>query len=46
MIKRHRKALNKIEKGKYGLCEVDKKQISKDRLIAFPEAEFCSKHAK
>lgn len=46
MIKKHKKALNKIEKGMYGLCEVCKKEINPARLEAFPEAENCAQHAK
>lgn len=46
MIEKHKKALNKIEKGAYGLCEVCKKEINQARLEAFPEAEYCAQHAK
>lgn len=46
IIKRIKKALDKIENNKYGYCETCNEPISKDRLIAFPEAENCSKHAK
>ncbi len=37
------KALEKIKKGDYGLCEKCKKEISIGRLKAFPEASFCNK---
>lgn len=46
MIKKHQKAIKKIQNNKYGFCEVCKKSIRKDRLTAFPEAEYCSQHAK
>ncbi len=46
MIKKHKKAIKKIEKNTYGLCEVCKKEIDSARLEAFPEAEYCAKHAK
>jgi RNA polymerase-binding transcription factor DksA len=46
MISKHEKALEKIKNGKYGLCEVCKKPIAKDRLDAFPDATACTKHAK
>jgi DnaK suppressor protein len=38
-------ALDKMEKGTYGLCEVDKEPISFDRLEADPAARTCIKHA-
>lgn len=34
-------ALEKIEKGEYGVCENCKKEISKERLLACPEAKTC-----
>jgi DnaK suppressor protein len=39
-------ALNKIKKGKYGLCESCKKPIEKDRLEAIPTASLCLSCAK
>jgi len=36
-------ALEKIKKGKYGICEKCKKPISIKRLKAIPEAKFCKK---
>lgn len=39
------RALKKIEKKKYGICEKCGKEISKGRLKALPEAKFCSKCA-
>ena len=38
-----RKALTQIKIGKYGICEDCGKMIDTDRLIAFPEATFCTK---
>jgi DnaK suppressor protein len=35
-------ALEKIKKGKYGKCEKCKKEISEERLSAFPEARTCN----
>jgi len=35
-------ALDKIKKGKYGICENCKKEISEERLKAFPEARTCN----
>jgi len=37
------KSLEKIKKGKYGICEKCKKPISKERLKAYPQAEYCKK---
>jgi len=39
-------ALEKIAKGKYGICENCGKEIGKERLLACPEAKFCIKHNK
>ncbi|MCX6764630.1 MAG: TraR/DksA C4-type zinc finger protein [Candidatus Nealsonbacteria bacterium] len=36
-------ALEKIKKGKYGICENCKKSISIERLKAFPSAKSCEK---
>jgi DnaK suppressor protein len=35
------RALKKIEKGKYGLCEGCKKPIEKNRVKAIPTASLC-----
>lgn len=40
-----KKALQKIAKGIYGICEEDKELISKERLEANPSAKYCKKHA-
>jgi len=34
-------ALEKIEKGGYGICENCGKEIDKERLLACPEAKIC-----
>jgi len=36
-------ALEKIKKGKYGLCEKCGKKIYEERLKVFPEARYCVK---
>lgn len=36
-------ALEKIAKGKYGLCEKCGKKIEKERLEVYPEARTCNK---
>ena len=36
-------ALEKIEKGTYGICENCGKKISEERLLACPEAKTCLK---
>ncbi|MFA6098918.1 MAG: TraR/DksA C4-type zinc finger protein [Patescibacteria group bacterium] len=36
-------ALQKIEKGKYGLCEKCGNEINAERLLANPEARHCLK---
>jgi len=38
------KALEKIEKGTYGVCEVSGEEIEKDRLEANPAAKTCKGH--
>jgi len=40
------RALRKIKKGTYGICEKCKKAISKKRLNLLPEARFCKNCAK
>lgn len=37
-------ALEKIEGGQYGICEVSGEQIEEDRLEANPAARTCKKH--
>ncbi|TSC56873.1 MAG: transcriptional regulator TraR/DksA family [Parcubacteria group bacterium Greene0714_21] len=34
-------ALEQIQKGTYGICEACGKEISQERLFAFPEAKTC-----
>lgn len=41
-----RKALARLRIGKYGVCEECGQMIDTDRLIAYPEATFCTKDAK
>ena len=36
-------ALEKIKKGKYGICEKCKKPISQARLKVYPQARYCKK---
>lgn len=36
-------ALDRMKKGKYGICKICKKPISPERLKAFPAAETCKK---
>lgn len=38
-------ALEKIEKGTYGICEVGGEEISLERLKANPSARTCVEHA-
>ncbi|MFA5134794.1 MAG: TraR/DksA C4-type zinc finger protein [Patescibacteria group bacterium] len=35
------KALGKFDKGTYGACEECGKEISEERLLAYPEAQHC-----
>lgn len=37
-------ALQKIEEGKYGICEVSGEEISEERLEANPAARTCKDH--
>ena len=37
-------ALDKIEKGTYGMCEVNNHPISEERLKAIPSARTCREH--
>ena len=37
-------ALERIEKGNYGICEVSGEPIEKERLMANPAAKTCMKH--
>jgi len=39
-------ALEKIKKGKYGMCEKCGKKIDEKRLKIYPEARFCLKFRK
>ena len=42
-LERIDKALTKIKKGKYGICERSGKPISKERLKIIPQARYCAK---
>jgi len=37
-------ALERIEKGSYGVCSVDGKEIEEARLVANPAADTCMEH--
>ncbi len=39
-----KKALSKIDEGKYGICETCEKEIEADRLEANPAAPTCKTH--
>ena len=39
-----KKALERIENGTFGICEIDKKPIEKGRLEANTSATICAKH--
>lgn len=39
-------ALERIKKGKYGICETGGEQIEEERLEANPAAKNCIRHAK
>lgn len=39
-------ALERMKKGKYGICETGGEQIEEERLEANPAAKNCIKHAK
>lgn len=41
-----KRALKKIDEGKYGICEKCSEEIETGRLKAFPSSRFCSTHAK
>jgi len=42
-INQTKKALERLKKGKYGICEDCGKLIDTDRLSVFPEATLCKK---
>lgn len=41
-----RKALTRIKVGSYGTCEVCGEMIDTDRLMVYPEATLCVRHAQ
>lgn len=42
-LKKIDESLEKMKKGRYGICEKCKKPISQARLKAYPQAVFCKK---
>lgn len=40
-LKKVKLALERIKRGKYGICQKCKKQISKERLKVYPQALYC-----
>ncbi len=45
-LKKVNEALERIKKGKYGICLKCGEAIEKGRLIAYPQAKFCKKCQK
>ena len=45
-LKKISESLEKMKKGRYGICEKCKKPISQARLKAYPQAAFCKKCQK
>lgn len=41
-----KRALGRVKKGKYGICEVCSKMIDTDRLAIYPEATLCTSCSK
>lgn len=37
-------ALNRVEKGSYGICEKDGEEIDQERLRVYPAARTCRNH--
>lgn len=44
--KQIKKALDRVKKGKYGICDDCGNMIDTDRLAIFPEATLCAKDAE
>ncbi|MFZ3301334.1 MAG: TraR/DksA C4-type zinc finger protein [Microgenomates group bacterium] len=44
--KQIKKALERVKKGKYGICESCSKMIDTDRLAIYPEATLCASCSK
>ena len=42
-LKNINSALNKIKSKKYGICDKCQKKIEKERIKAYPEAQYCLK---
>jgi len=45
-LKELKKALERIEEGKYGICRKCSEPIELGRLKAYPAATYCATHAK
>lgn len=45
LLKEVKSALAKMDKGKYGICEICKIPIEQGRLEAFPAASTCVEHS-
>ena len=45
-LKNVNSALEQVQKGTYGICEDCSKEISQERLAAFPEARTCGQCKK
>jgi len=45
-LEKVKKALDKIEKGNFGICEKCKKEIEIEKLLANPATKFCKECAK
>lgn len=41
-----KRALDRVKKGKYGICEACSKMIDTDRLAIYPEATLCASCSK
>jgi len=46
LLRRTKRAIRKIDRGRYGFCERCKKPINKERLDIYPLASECIKCAK
>ncbi len=40
------KALKRVDEGTFGICSICNKEISEERLEAYPMAEYCIKDAR
>ena len=46
MLEEVTEAINRIVRGTFGVCEVCKEDIGRERLKAVPYARYCIKHAE